>query len=212
MIGVKEPTLFQDNRQQKAIHVQRVDPNPIEYLKALKQFTRLDWIKYILWVGMMLGLAAATFTFLWIGHINGANFPSYVWLIPICTMGFTLVISLDNIAHTVIYRDWISQSELTIHKFTTSAGIGSNLALVLGYKYHDFFYVPILILIALSIVYSLIDEAIHWIRYSQGGSGLVEVTCHFFILVFHPIMVFAWLKWYLDGYSGVAETLAAMGF
>ncbi|MHA2100069.1 MAG: hypothetical protein ACW99A_15445 [Candidatus Kariarchaeaceae archaeon] len=204
--------LFEDNRNNRSKYGERLDPGIFEYLGYLKTFTKMDWIKYIAWIGMMFSLAVATMSFLLIGNANGAYFPIYVWLIPVATIGFTLVISLDNIAHSAIYKDWISESEVTIHKFTTASGIASNVSLVLGYAYSDLFYIPIIIFLALSIIYSLIDEVIHWIRYSKGGSGIVEVTCHFYILVFHPIMVFAWFKWYLDGYQGVAETLSAMGF
>ncbi|MHA2252517.1 MAG: hypothetical protein ACXAD7_19285, partial [Candidatus Kariarchaeaceae archaeon] len=161
--------LFEDNRMNRSKYGERLDPSVIEYLGYLRTFTRLDWIKYIAWIGMMFSLAVATMTFLLVGNANGANFPIYVWLIPIATIGFTLAISLDNIAHSAIYTDWISESELTIHKFTTASGIASNMSLVLGYVYSDLFYIPIIIFLALSIIYSLIDEVIHWIRYSKGG-------------------------------------------
>lgn len=212
MLKTIDSGLFEDNRINRSKNGQRLDPSLFEYIGYMKNFTRLDWIKYVAWIGMMLSLAISTFTFLFIGYSNGADYPVYVWLIPIATIGFTLAISLDNIAHTTIYREYISDSELTIHKFTTASGIASNVSLILGYAYSDLFYIPIIIFIALSIVYSLIDEVIHWIRFSKGGSGFIEVTCHFFILTFHPIMVFAWFKWYLGGYQGVAETLAAMGY
>ncbi|MCY3413116.1 MAG: hypothetical protein INQ03_15870 [Candidatus Heimdallarchaeota archaeon] len=183
----------------------------MDYINATNQFTKVDWIKYIGWVGMMLGLGIATLVFLLIGQANGANYPSYVWLIPIGTFGFTFAISLDNIGHTILYADRISHTELTIHKFTTTNGVLSTIFLILGYAYHDFFFIPILITIALSIFYSFIDEAIHWIRFSQGGSGIIEVTMHFLIMLFHPMMIFAWLYWYIKDYPGVAETLAALG-
>lgn len=205
------PDLFNDSKENLSKNGQRLDPGVIEYLKYTRFFTKLDWIKYILWVGMMASLAVATLTFLTVGALNGASFPAYVWWIPISVIGFTIVISLDNIAHTVIYKDWISQSELTIHKFTTASGIGATVTLILGYHYPKIFFIPILVLIGLSIVYSLIDEGIHWIRYARGGSGIVEVTCHFFILVFHSIMSFVWLQWYLEGYAGVEATLAVFG-
>ena len=42
------------------------------------------------------------------------------------------------------------------------------------------------------------------------NSDRVEMWSHFFIFVGHLIMVVAWSQWFLDGYPGVAETVATL--
>ncbi len=207
----REAPFFTDNKERQSTQGQKLDPSLLDYIRYTSKFTRVDWIKYVTWVGMMIGLNVFVSTILFTGLGTGTSFPVYVWLIPISILGFTISIAFDNIAHSVIYKEWISLSEFTIHKFTTTAGIGSTVALILGYFYPQFFFIPILVLIGLSMVYSLIDEGIHWVRYSQGGSGLVEVSCHFGILLSHSIMMFTWLMWYLEGYQGVAQALSVFG-
>ena len=64
------------------------------------------------------------------------------------------------------------------------------------------------ILTALSFLYSLIDEAMHWRRYLNAQSDAVEMWSHVFILIGHGTMMTAWCLWYANGYHGVAETLA----
>jgi len=64
------------------------------------------------------------------------------------------------------------------------------------------------VLTALSILYSLIDEAFHWRRYVQQGADRVEMWSHVGILTGHTIMMAAWWWWYAIGYPGVAATLA----
>ena len=97
-----------------------------------------------------------------------------------------------------------------IHHITIFAGITSVLALCAAYENPSFFRFPAFVLIALSIIYSLFDEAMHWRRYLILQSDRVEMWSHVFILVGHMIMIAAWWHWYDQGYPGVAETLALM--
>jgi hypothetical protein len=190
---------------------QRLDPNLLEYLSYYKTFSRRDWIIYLSWVGIMLALGLSTLIFFLVGSSNGVNFPVYTWLIPIGILTFTFAITFDNIAHSAIYKQWIDPAEYMVHNFSTVAGVLTVFALMAGYDYPTLMRVPIYVFAFLSILYSLIDEAMHWFRYARGGSGYVEVTMHFLILVGHTTMVLAWIWWYETGYEGVAATLSALG-
>ena len=190
---------------------QRFNPNPIEYLRLTKKFTQRDWVIYIFWIGIMYGLGGAMSIFLIAGLFAGAVYPPFVWLIPIGIFTFSVSITWDNIAHTVIYKEWITDSEYMVHNFSTASGVMSVFALLLAFEFPEFMKVPVYVFAVLSVVYSLIDESMHWERYSRGGSGWVEVTCHFGILIGHSLMLLAWIFWYEDGYQGFAEALSFWG-
>ena len=64
-----------------------------------------------------------------------------------------------------------------------------------------------MVMIILSIFYSVVDEVLHWRRYLDGLSDRVEMWSHFFIFVGHMIMIFSWWQWFEDGYPGVKETV-----
>lgn len=213
---LEQPTVVQPDNALGDMRVRikyndRINPGFIGYLKAMKEFTARDWIIYITWVGVMFGLFVATLSFLILSSFNNADFPVYVWLIPIGILTFTFAIFFDTIAHMVIYKQWLSDAEWTVHRFATSSGVLTVFALIAGFDFPVFMQIPIYVFAALSILYSLIDEMMHWIRYAQGGSGWLEVTMHFLILVGHTTMVVAWILWYEQGYPGVAETIAALG-
>ena len=190
---------------------QRYNPGPLEYLRLTKKFTQRDWVIYIFWIGIMYGLGFTVLGFLLIGLTNGANYPPFVWLIPVGILTFSVSITWDNIAHTVIYKEWITDAEYMVHNFSTATGVATVFALLAGYEFSELMRVPIYVFAALSVIYSLIDEAMHWERYARGGSGWVEVTCHFGILVGHTMMVLAWIFWFETGYSGFSEALSFWG-
>jgi len=190
---------------------QRLDPNPLEYIRMTSKFTKRDWIIYIFWIGIMYGLGFTILGFLLFGLSNGATYPDYVWLIPAGILTFSVAITFDNIAHTVIYKPWISDAEYMIHNFSTATGVLTVFTLLGGYQYTELLRIPIYVFAGLSIIYSLIDEAMHWIRYADGGSGWVEVTAHFLILVGHTTMVLAWIFWFEQGYEGFGQALSFWG-
>lgn len=182
----------------------------VKYSLQVKKFTRTDWVVYTLWVGLMMGLLVSVAGFLLVGHFGGVTYPSYVWNIPIGTFIFVMAISFDTIGHRTTYKAELAKGEALVHHVTIFAGITSCLMLSLAYTYPEFMRIPTLVMIVMSVVYSLIDEAFHWRRYIQHHSDRVEMWAHFFIFVGHFIFVGAWWYWYSAGYQGVADTLAVM--
>lgn len=177
------------------------------YAMQVKQFSRQDWMVYILWVGLMLGLLFSTFMFVLIGHMNGVVYPAYVWNIPIGTFIFVGAISFDTIGHRTAYKEVLKKGEALVHHITIFAGITSCLLLCLAYTYPVFLRIPVYSFVALSIFYSMIDEALHWHRYLNMNSDRVEMWSHFFIFLGHTIFILSWVMWFENGYPGVAETL-----
>lgn len=183
----------------------------IIYASRIKEFKLLDWITYVVWVGMMYGLFAVVSLFIGVGHYNGVQFPAYVYNIPVGIFIFATAIAFDTIGHRTIYKEFLMKAEALVHHITIFAGITSVLVLCMAYHYPVFLRIPALVLIALSIIYSLVDEALHWYRYLSKSSDRVEMWSHFFILLGHMIMILSWWQWYSEGYAGVNETLA-LGF
>lgn len=183
----------------------------IIYASRIKEFKLLDWITYVVWVGMMYGLFAVVSLFIGVGHYNGVQFPAYVYNIPVGIFIFATAIAFDTIGHRTIYKEFLMKAEALVHHITIFAGITSVLVLCMAYHYPVFLRIPALVLIALSIIYSLVDEALHWYRYLSKSSDRVEMWSHFFILLGHMIMILSWWQWYSEGYAGVSETLA-LGF
>ncbi|OQW51562.1 MAG: hypothetical protein A4S09_10055 [Proteobacteria bacterium SG_bin7] len=181
-----------------------------EYANQIWQFNKIDWQVYFAWVGLMLGLLFSVTAFILVGHFNNANFPPYVWNVPIGTLIFVGAIAFDTIGHRTTYKEYLKKGESLVHHITIFAGVTSVLALCLCYSYPDFFKIPAISLIALSIFYSMIDEALHWHRYLNQKSDRVEMWSHFFIFLGHTIMVLAWYHWFDQGYPGVKETLITM--
>lgn len=179
----------------------------IIYASRVKEFSAKDWLVYVLWVGLMYGLFFAVTTFIGVGHFHNVAYPAYVYNIPLGVFIFSTAIAFDTIGHRTIYKEFLQRAEALVHHITIFAGITSVLVLCLAYTYPVFLRIPALVLIALSIIYSLIDEALHWYRYLAKSSDRVEMWSHFFILLGHMIMILSWWQWYAEGYPGVSETL-----
>lgn len=180
----------------------------ITYAGHIREFSQKDWLIYIVWVGLMFGLFLSVSGFIGVGYAHGVHFPPYVWNVPIGIAIFVLSISFDTIGHQTTYKEELLKGERLVHHVTIFAGIASVLLLCLAYHNREFFMIPAFVFIALSVFYSIVDEAFHWRRYVQMYSDRVEMWAHFGIFVGHNIMVAAWVYWFLQGYPGVAETLA----
>lgn len=178
------------------------------YASRVRSFSFADWIVYVLWVGLMYGLFGAVAGFLWLGWSAGVVYPAYVWNVPIGVFIFSTAISFDTIGHRTVYKEYLKKGEALVHHITIFAGITSTLLLCLAYHFPIFLKIPALVMVALSIFYSIVDEALHWHRYLSKNSDRVEMWSHFFIFVGHLIMVISWWQWFAEGYPGVAETVA----
>ncbi|MGE5085074.1 MAG: hypothetical protein ACM3MG_02155 [Bacillota bacterium] len=181
------------------------------YASRVKEFSFKDWIVYVLWVGMMYGLFAVVTAFIGVGYTHGVQYPAYVYNIPLGIFIFSTAIAFDTIGHRTVYKEFLQKAEALVHHITIFAGITSVIVLCLAYHFPVFLRIPALVLVSLSIVYSLIDEGLHWYRYLAQYSDRVEMWSHFFIFVGHLIMILAWWQWFSEGYPGVNETLA-LGF
>lgn len=181
------------------------------YASRVSQFGSRDWLAYIAWVGLMSGLFFAIAGFTFMGAYHGVEYPAYVWNMPIGTAIFVGAIAFDTIGHRTVYKEELQKGEALVHHVTIFAGISSCLLLCLAYHWPVFLRWPALVMVALSIFYSGIDEALHWRRYLSGHSDRVEMWSHFFIFVGHLLMILSWWQWYSEGYPGVKETLAALG-
>jgi len=177
------------------------------YASRVRDFQRHDWLAYIAWVGLMLGLLFATAGFTLYGAYHGVEFPAYVWNVPIGTAIFVGAIAFDTIGHRTVYKEELLKGEALVHHVTIFAGVTSCLLLSLAYHWPIFLRWPAFVMVALSIFYSVIDEALHWRRYLNGYSDRVEMWSHFFIFVGHLLMILSWWQWYSEGYVGVKETL-----
>lgn len=181
------------------------------YIGRIRLFERVDWNVYLVWIGLMLGLLGAVGGFILFGWWNGVVFPPYVWNVPIGIFVFVVAIGIDTIGHRTVYKAALQTGENLVHHITIAAGISSVVVLCLAYSFRDFLWIPAYCLTALSIFYSVIDEAMHWVRYTKGESDRVEMWSHFFIFVGHTIMMVAWIYWFEKGYPGVEQTFAVMG-
>lgn len=179
------------------------------YASRVKQFSNVDWVVYVAWVGLMYGLFFAVTGFLYLGYSKGVEYPSYVWNIPVGVFIFSTAIAFDTIGHRTVYKEFLQKAEALVHHITIFAGITSILVLCLAYHFPVFLRIPGMVLIGLSIFYSVVDEALHWHRYMTQNSDRVEMWSHFFIFLGHIIMVLAWWQWYSEGYIGVRETVVA---
>ena len=63
------------------------------YVGRIREFDRTDWIVYVAWIGMMLGLVLSTGGFLALGHAHGVRFPVEAWLVPAGAAIFTVAIA-----------------------------------------------------------------------------------------------------------------------
>jgi hypothetical protein len=181
------------------------------YVGRVREFERRDWIVYVSWVGLMLGLLFATGGFLVFGASHGVRFPTEAWLVPVGAGIFALSIALDTIGHRTIYRDAIAGPEGLVHGITIFCGIGSVVLLCAAHSHPGIFWIPAMVLTVLSFVYSLVDEIFHWRRYIAERSDPVEMWSHVGILVGHGTMMLAWWAWFFGGYAGASETAALLG-
>jgi len=179
------------------------------YVGRVREFDRVDWLVYVSWVGLMLGLVGATGGFLLAGHLHAVAFPAAAWWVPCGALLFSISIAVDTIGHRTIYKQEIRAAEGLVHAITIACGIGSCVLLCAAYS-HSSAWIPAAVLSVLSFVYSLVDEAFHWRRYVRRHSDRVEMWSHVGILVGHGTLMVAWWAWWLGGYAGVGETLAAL--
>jgi len=180
------------------------------YVGRIREFSRIDWLVYVAWVGLMLGLVGSTGGFLLAGHLHDVRWPVEAWLVPTGATIFTIAIAIDTIGHRTIYKEALRGGEQLVHHITIACGVGSVVLLVLAY-HHRGFAIPAMVLTILSFVYSLVDEVFHWRRYMRTQADVVEMWSHVGIFVGHGIMMLAWWRFYQLGYPGVREALAALG-
>lgn len=176
------------------------------YVGRIREFTRVDWLVYLGWVGMMLGLVASTGGFLLVGHAQGVAWPAEAWTVPIGAAIFTISIAIDTIGHRTIYKEVLKGGEQLVHHITILCGVGSVVLLCLAYE-RPGFAVPAMVLTILSFVYSLVDEAFHWRRYTSDKADPVEMWSHVGIFIGHGTMMLGWWLFYYAGYPGVREVV-----
>jgi len=181
------------------------------YASQIKKFDREDWMVFIAWIGLMSGLVFSVFGFLLVGYMNGVQYPRYVWNVPLGTAIFVVAITFDTIGHRSTYKKVLAKGEALVHHITIFAGISAVVLLCAAYQERDFFMIPAVCMLVLSVMYSFIDELLHWHRYMTLNSDRVEMWAHFGIFVGHSIQMFAWWYWFNQGYPGVKETLVFFG-
>jgi hypothetical protein len=182
----------------------------VVYVGRIREFRREDWLVYVAWVGLMVGLCVSTGGFLSLGALRGVRFPPEAWLVPLGAAVFTASIAIDTVGHRTVYKAAISGGESLVHGITIFAGIGSCVLLCAAFQHPRALLVPAMVLTILSFVYSLVDEAFHWRRYVRERADRVEMWSHVGILTGHATMMGAWWVWFFAGYPGVAETLARL--
>jgi hypothetical protein len=181
------------------------------YVGRMREFTRVDWLVYLGWVGLMFGLVLATGGFLFAGWAHGVHFPAEAWLVPAGSLLFSLSIAIDTVGHRTIYKQEIAGAEGLVHAITIFCGVGSCVLLTAAFDHPRSLWIPALVLTLLSFVYSLVDEAFHWRRYVRQYSDRVEMCSHVGILIGHAVMMIGWWSWFFQGYPGVQETLRRLG-
>ena len=180
------------------------------YVGRIRTFQREDWLVYVAWIGLMVGLCCATLGFLSTGALLGVRFPAEAWLVPAGAVVFTASIAIDTVGHRTIYKQAIAGGESLVHGITIFAGIGSCVLLCAAYGHRHALWIPAMVLTVLSFLYSLVDEAFHWRRYVSERADRVEMWSHVGILVGHATMMTGWWVWFFGGYGGVAETLSRL--
>jgi hypothetical protein len=137
-------------------------------------------------------------------------FPAEAYLVPVVVAIFAAAIAVDTIGHRTIYKEVLRGGEQLVHHVIIALGIASCVLLCLAYEHPSTYGIPAAVITALSFLYSLVDEAMHWRRYLKANSDKVEMWSHVFILTGHSIMMLGWWRWFMLGYPGVAETLQAL--
>lgn len=180
------------------------------YVGRVREFRRDDWLVYLGWVGLMLGLFGSTLGFLIVGRSHGVRFPSEAWMVPLGAGIFALAIAFDTIGHRTVYKAVLRGAEGLVHGITIFCGILACVLLSAAWRDRATFWIPAMVFTALSFLYSLIDEAFHWKRYQSRDSDRVEMWSHVFIFVGHSTMMIGWWRWFFLGYGGVDQTVAAL--
>ncbi|MBA3820914.1 MAG: hypothetical protein H0X17_18655 [Deltaproteobacteria bacterium] len=180
------------------------------YVGRIREFDHTDWIVYVAWIGTMLGLVASTGGFLLMGHAAGVSWPTEAWLVPIGALGFAVAIAIDTIGHRTIYKQVLKGGEQLVHHITIVCGVASTVLLVLAYN-DRWLWIPAMVFTVMSFVYSLVDEAFHWKRYTSHHADPVEMWSHLGIFIGHGTMMLGWWRCFQLGYPGVGETLGALG-
>jgi hypothetical protein len=180
------------------------------YVGRISQFDRNDWLAYMSWIGMMLGLVFATGGLVVAGRVHGVDWPAEAYLVPIGAGVFTIAIAIDTIGHRTIYKEALRGGEQLVHHITIACGVASCVLLVLAYQ-HPVCWIPAMVFTAMSFLYSLIDEGFHWKRYTSNRADPVEMYSHVGIFIGHGTMMLGWWRCFQLGYPGVREALAALG-
>jgi hypothetical protein len=180
------------------------------YFGRFREFKREDWLVYVAWVGLMVGLFASTAAFLMFGTAHGVRYPAEAWLVPIGAFIFAISISIDTIGHRTVYKEILKGAEGLVHHVTIFCGIGSCVLLCAAWRNPGAFWIPAMVLTVLSFTYSLIDEAFHWSRYAKKNADRVEMWSHAGILIGHGMMMLGWWRWFFQGYAGVDQTVALL--
>jgi len=183
-----------------------------DYVANIRRFESSDWTRYAMWIGTISSLFIGVTTFLTVGHVNGVEYPGYVWFIPLGAGMFTLALSIDDIGHRTMYKADLKKGEGHIHQMIVATAVPSVMALCLCYEHPETFKMPALGLIFLSFFYSILDEAMHWQRYMTKKFDRVEMWSHFVAILGHVIMIACWWQWYSAGYPGVEETVMHFPF
>jgi hypothetical protein len=150
--------------------------------------------------------------FLIVGTRAGAPFPSEAYLVPVGAGVFTIGIAVDVIGHLTVYKEVLRGGEGLLHKVISLLTGLSCVLLVAAYPHRSALAAVALVATVLVFVYSLLDEVMHWRRYVEGRSDVVEMFSHVVILAGHGAMMFGWWRWYYLGYAGVSDTLRVLGF
>lgn len=180
------------------------------YVGRIREFDRTDWLVYLTWVGMMVGLVVATAGFLLSGRAAGVTWPAEAWFVPLGALVFAISIAIDTIGHRTIYKEVLRGGEQLVHHITILCGVASVILLVLAYD-HPGLAIPAMVFTVMSFVYSLVDEVFHWRRYTSHRADPVEMWSHVGIFIGHGTMMLGWWLCYHAGYPGVRETLTALG-
>lgn len=179
----------------------------VSYVANIRRFDGNDWRSYLRWIGTIVSLLLGTTSFLAFGAAHGVRWPGYVLWIPIGTAMFCAALAVDEVGHRTLYRGELQRGEGYVHQMIIATAITSVMALCLGYFFPETLRMPAAGLIFLSLFYSALDEALHWVRYLRDGVDRVEMWSHFVAIVGHVVMIACWWQWYASGYPGVDETL-----
>ncbi len=182
------------------------------YVRNVRNFNLEDWMRYSSYMTMLFGLFVGVSAFLLTGHLNGVSYPGYVWFIPGGTGLFVVSLAFDEIGHRTLYKEALKSGEGYVHQMIIVTAVTSVMALCLCFQHPGTFTYPAMGLIALSLFYSAVDEALHWQRYLARGVDRVEMWSHFFAITGHVLMILCWWHWAQEGYPGVKETLAVLPF